>query len=129
MRGWLSIAIVLLVFFQPVHCAAADPPEGVIHAAIAAHVIAQFADVSTTEFAIGSGRFKEANPLVRWGVSDPVKIAILKGAFATGTSYVLLKIHKQHPWYALGVSAALTGIGAYAAGHNRRALVSAGLVK
>jgi uncharacterized protein DUF5658 len=106
----------------PAEC---DPPSTearIARWAIGAHVVAQVADTSTTQYAIGSGRFKEANPLLRWGVSDPVRLALIKGGFAVGASYFLLRIHRQHPRIALVTAGALAGITGWAAAHNRRAI-------
>lgn len=84
-----------------------NPPEGLVHTAIASNVVAQFADISTTQYALGRGGFREANPFLK-NFSSPVKMAIVKGSIATGSSYLLLKLHKKKPKTALVLASSLT---------------------
>lgn len=100
-----------------------SPPErhaGWIHAAVAAHVVAHFADISTTQFALGTGRYREANPVLRTVAGGPIRMAIVKGGIAVGTSYLLLRTHKRHPKLTV-VLAAVSAVGtSYVAARNAR---------
>jgi hypothetical protein len=113
MAGMSAYLLVALLAQSPTPIA-----EHVAHIAIASHAIAQAADLSTTEFLLGRGGFREANPVLQWASHDPVPMALVKGGFAVATSWVFLRYHKQHPKlvavFAFG-STALTG---YVAHHN-----------
>lgn len=85
----------------PVVEAEQEHRAGWLHLAIAAHVVAQMVDVSTTEYGIGTGRFREANPAMRWAARSPVTMGIAKGSLAVASSWALLRLHKQHPKAAL----------------------------
>lgn len=92
--------------------------DKIAHFAIAGHVIAQFADVSATEYALGKGGFREANPLLKWASKDPIPMAITKGLYATGTSFILEKLHKKHPKVAIGAAILSTVATGYVAHRN-----------
>jgi len=94
--------------------------EGWLHAAIAAHVVAQFADISTTQFALGTGRYREANPVLRPIMGGPIRMAIIKGTYATVTSYGLLKLHKTRPKTAFALAVLSTVATSYVAARNVR---------
>ena len=84
-----------------------EPHAKLTHVVIAANVVANFADISTTQYALGTGKFREANLFLK-NVQSPVKMAIVKGSIATGTSYLLIKLHKKKPKTALVLACALT---------------------
>lgn len=107
-----TFVLALVLAQQP------EPHRGWLHVAIGAHVLAQFADISTTEYALGTGRYREANPLMRGIANRPIRASLVKGGYAVGTSYLLLKLHRSHPRLAFGIaagSAVFTGI---VAAHN-----------
>jgi hypothetical protein len=85
---------------------------------IAAHGIAQAADLSTTEFLLGRGGFKEANPILKWASHDPIPMALVKGGVAVATSYVFIKYHKKHPQLVASISFASAGLTFYVAHRN-----------
>jgi hypothetical protein len=88
------------------------PLQKLAHLTIAAHVVSEFADVATTEYALGTGKFHESNPILKWATQDPIPMAIIKGSFTAGTSLLLLKLHHSHPKLAIlasSTSALLTG--------------------
>lgn len=93
---------------------------GLIHAAVAAHVIAHFADISVTQYAIGTGRYHEANPLLSGWAGGPIQMAIVKGGIAVGTSYLLLRIHKSHPKLTFVLAVASAAGTSYIAARNSR---------
>jgi hypothetical protein len=104
---------VLVLLLQATPPAPAPRLERVAHLVIGAHVVTQFADVSTTQYLIGTGRFHEANPAMRWIASGPRRMAIVKGSYAVGTSYLFLRYHKAHPKATIAAAAAhavLTGV-------------------
>ncbi len=82
-----------------------EPHPRLLHAAIAAHVIAQFADLSTTSYAMGRGGFYEHNPIMRPFAGSPVKLALVKGGYAVGTSYLFLRLHRTRPKLAFALAA------------------------
>lgn len=80
--------------------------QGLVRLSVSAHATAQFADATTTAYAMGRGGFREANPIARPFAGDPIKLAIFKGVYASGTSYLFLKLGKKKPMTAI-VGAAL----------------------
>ncbi len=92
--------------------------EKIAHVAIAGHVVANFADVSSTEWALGKGAFREANPLLKWASKDPIPMAIAKGSYAAGTAYLLLRLHKSHPKLAILAAVTSAGLTGYVAHRN-----------
>jgi len=125
MRVAASIVLLAMTAAPAAAQSPREPEPHVLHAAIAAAVIAQFADVATTEYALGTGRFREANPLLRWSATNPVRMAIVKGGIATASSYALLKIHKDHPKLAFTAAVVSTAATSYAAWRNSASLRSA----
>lgn len=124
------LALVFVLFAAPVSAQDRQaPPQApmtaehhavLTHAAIAAHVVAQFADVSTTSFAMGRGGFREANPVMRPFAGNPIRLALVKGAYATGTSYLLLKLHRTRPKTAFGLAVLSVVTTGYVARRNAR---------
>lgn len=104
--------------------ATVEKHAGWLHAAIAAHVVAQAADLSTTSFAMGRGGFRESNPMMRPFAGDPVRLALVKGAYAVGTSYLFLRLHKTRPKLAFALAAGTAAFTSYIAARNSRVVQS-----
>lgn len=113
------IAVVLLLTLVPV--AGAD--DGLFtHLAIGAYLAASGADLSTTEYAIGAKQGTEANPAFAPFVGKPWAAGVFKMSVAAGTSWALLKLHKEHPiWAAIAASGGATFFSLVAA-HNSQIL-------
>lgn len=97
----------------PVEAPTADPSRG-LTAALAAQVIAQMLDVSTTSAGIATGRGREVNPLMTWAVNDPLLLGLVKGAAAVGITLALLHAAKTQPkaaqiaaWLIAGMTTAV----------------------
>jgi hypothetical protein len=112
--------VLALSLLQPV----SEKPSGWLYTALAAHVVAQTLDVSTTAWGIGSGKVREANPLMRWAAGDPVLLGLVKGGFAVASTIALLKIHKKHPRAAMVVAIGITALTGYIAYRNAQTLRS-----
>lgn len=111
-----AAALVLLLAQAP----APERHAGWLHAAIAAHVIAQSADLSTTSYAMGRGGFRESNPVMRPFAGDPVRLALVKGGYAVGTSYLFLRLHRTRPRLAFVVATASAAFSSVIAARNAR---------
>ncbi len=101
------------------------PHQGWLRAAVAAHAVAQFADVSTTANAMGRGGFREVNPIARPFASDPIKLAVFKGTYAVATSYLFLKLGKSKPKTAIVGAVLHTVLTSWVAARNARTVRSA----
>lgn len=100
--------------------ATAEHHARLTHAAIGAHVVAQFADISTTQYALGTQRYREANPVLRQFGTGPVRMALVKGSYAVGTSYLLLKLHRTRPKLAFTLAVVSAVTTSYVAARNAR---------
>jgi hypothetical protein len=80
--------------------------ERFAHLTIAWHGIAQFADVATSEYHFGTGDFHEANPAMRWAAGTPLRMGIVKGIYAFGTTWLFIRYHKDHPKLVILASSA-----------------------
>lgn len=94
----------------------------VLHWLIGAQITAQFADLGTSEFAFGTGKFHEANVVMRPFSHDPVVMSLAKAAVGIGTTMAALKLHRSHPGLATFVLTAMAGSAAYSAISNERAI-------
>lgn len=84
--------------------------EMVNHLTIASYGIAAFVDISTTEYGLGRGIVREANPIQKYFTDHgPVAAGIAKGTMHVGIGYILLRYHKQHPKLVFWCTALLTG--------------------
>lgn len=94
-----------------------------LHSIIASYMVLQFADLSTTEYGIGEGVFREGNPIIAPLVNKgPVWAAAIKGSVATGISWWLLHDHGRHPRLSLIGSIVATSIESAVVVHNARLL-------
>lgn len=107
---------------QQIVLAQQEPRAGWLHTVLAAHVVAQMVDVATTEYAIGTGRFHEANPVMRWAAGTPLRMGLAKGGLAAASSWGLLTLHRQHPKLALVGTIASTAISVAVSTRNVRTL-------
>jgi hypothetical protein len=80
-------------FIAPTH----GPLKPWTHLAIGSTMVAHFADISTTAWALGKGGYAEANPVLKPFADDPVTLAIAKGGIATLAAYLMLRLHEGHP--------------------------------
>lgn len=112
-----KVAIVVLVLMAV--CRPATAGDGIFtHIAIASYIAASGADLSTTEYAIGAHKGTEANPAFAPFVGTPWAAGVFKMSVAAGTSWALLKLHKDHPtWAAIAATGGAVFFGAVAA-HN-----------
>lgn len=101
---------------------APEPHARILHAVLAAHVVAQTVDVATTEYALGRGVGREANPAMRWAARAPVRMGLAKGGYAAASSWALLVLHKRHPRAALIAGIASTAVGVVVSARNARAI-------
>jgi hypothetical protein len=91
--------------------------------AIAAFMIGQFADITTTEYGIGAGKIREANPLFRRAVEQgPVVAGLAKGTFAVLVSWIMLRAQIHHAKATFFTAFLLTGVQAYVTWHNAQLL-------
>lgn len=83
---------------------------------VGAFAVAQAADTNLTTWLLAQSgdRYREANPLVRPFAHQPVTLALVKSAAATGVSYALLRLGKSER-KRTRVAALVTGIGLTAA--------------
>lgn len=95
---------------------------GWLHAVIGANIVAHFIDISLTQYALGTGRFREANPILRGIGTGPVRMAVAKGSIAVGTSYLLIRHHKKNKKLTIGLGIASTVATGYIAARNARSL-------
>lgn len=120
MKG-LLVVVVALCIAAP---AAAQTPEWhprLIHAAIGASITTHFADIATTEYGLGTGRLREANPLMRWATDrGPLPAAAAKSLLALGSNYGLYRLHQAHPKWALVLSGVSTATISYVAYRNHQ---------
>lgn len=92
--------------------------DRVSHIAIGAFMVGQFSDAMTTEYCIGAGLCREANPLMRWANHQPVAMAMVKGGVATVASVALIKAHRIHAKATFLVTIGLTVGQAWLTVHN-----------
>lgn len=138
MTGHRAIFWLLLVFFLarpafgqpvpvaivPVHDFAAVERawSKAATVAIGGAMVGQFTDLAVTEYAIGAGVLREANPILAPLAHRPVEMAIAKGTMAVGVSYALVKLKQRHPKAAFWTAVVLAGVQAGVTWHNARAL-------
>ena len=91
-----------------------------VKVSVACSMVAHFADLSTTMYALGSGRGTELNPVLAPFSDQPLALAAVKGSAAVGANWALLELAADHPrWtFTLGAAQCL-GLSAVAA-HNAR---------
>ena len=104
----LLLAFVLLLAARPL---AAQTSDGLpLHIVLGGYMVSAFADLSVTEYYVGKGTVREANPLFRPAVEKgPVTAAIVKGSVHTAVAWWLLRAHAEHPKLAFWSAAALCG--------------------
>lgn len=95
-----------------------DPPEWLVHGAIASQGVGQFSDGLTTMYAMGTGGFTEANPLLRWAEDRPVWMGVAKGTVAAVLTYTLIRLHRTRPKTTLVAAIGLTVLQAWVTHHN-----------
>lgn len=95
--------------------------EGATHAAIASYTVFGFIDVATTEYLIGTGTVREANPVFKLAVDrGPVLAGFIKGSAHTAIAYLLVRTHQKKPRWTFWTAVSL-GVGqAYVDYHNAR---------
>lgn len=113
-----TLLLALLLAQAPQSAPTPERHAGWLHTAIAAHAIAQFADVSTTAWAMGRGGFRESNPIMRPFAGDPVKLAVFKGTYAVGTTYLFKKMHRKRPKTAFALAAGSAVVTSWVAHKN-----------
>jgi hypothetical protein len=103
------LARVLALVLLTAAPAAAQLPDGTVtHAVLGTYAVAAFVDISATEYGIGTGKFREHNPLFRWAVArGPTTAGVVKGSAHTAIVWWLLRQHKAHPTRTFWVSLAL----------------------
>ena len=95
----LPIALLLVLgFFAPKPVLASDGWP--THLAIGTYMTLNGMDLATTEYLLGAGKAREANPVLAPFSSSPVAFGAVKMGTASLTSYLLLRIHKTHPKWA-----------------------------
>jgi hypothetical protein len=85
---------------------------------ISVHVGMQMLDYGTTMFAMGTGRFIEANPAMKWAAKDPLKMGVAKAVVAVGSSLLLAKGAQNHPKVTCAASLGMSAIAGYAVHSN-----------
>ena len=70
------------------------------HIAIGTYMTLNGMDLATTEYLLGAGKAREANPILAPFSSNPVAFGAVKMGTASLTSYLLLRMHKAHPKWA-----------------------------
>ena len=97
----IASALFLLALAAPARAQTTTAPsarmERWTHAAIGASVVAHALDLSWTMYGIGTGRVREANPVLAPLVGNPTAFAVAKMGVAVGLNAVLLKQHKRKP--------------------------------
>ena len=113
-----TIVLVLILLALPRVTQAQDAHW--LHAALAGSMIVHGADISTTMYALGANPqgFREANPVLRQLVHDPVLFAVGKMGLATAVNYYLLRQHVRHPRLTFWASLAQTAVIGYVVHHN-----------
>ena len=112
-------SLLLVLSLSSAAAAPATPHPILTRVAIAAACMAQFADVATTEYAMGTGRAREANPIVAPFVHEgPIAAAVVKGAIWGGVSYALVRAHRTHPKGAIVAALAIAAGTSAVAWHN-----------
>ncbi len=93
-----------------------------VNISIVAMMSAHGADLSTTMFAIGSGRGREANPFFAPFTKKPIAAGAWKMGLASATSWALLRQRKKHPKVVFWMSVGLAGFYTSVAIHNSRVI-------
>lgn len=119
-----ALVVALALFSTPAAAQSREWNEKLVHAAIAAGIAAHAADLSTTSWALGrvGDRYKESNRALQWAADDPVQLAMAKVALAAGTTYSLVRLHRDHPKLALGAAIVQTVVVSYVAHRNASVL-------
>lgn len=92
---------------------------GHLHFVIAAMLVTQFADISTTEYGLGKGVIAEGNLLLKWSTNHgPIATAVVKGSVATGVAMFLIHKHRSHPKAVTVAAIIIGGVTGAAAYHN-----------
>lgn len=109
----------LIVLFAP-SVSHAQSDNWVLHSAIAAYITLQGADLSITEYKLGSHPpgVKEGNPLFAPFVDHPVAAGAFKMGVAASTSWILLHYHEKHPRLALWCAIASDWFYVWVVAHN-----------
>jgi hypothetical protein len=122
MRRILLIVVTLCVFLPK---PAAAQSETAAHLVIGAYVVAGFADTAQTAYCLGAKTCIEANPVLRplMGIGDQKGVAralTVKGLWHVGGSYLLLRMHKEHPKLAFWTGVAMASAQTAVVVHNAR---------
>jgi len=103
---------------------AAPPPpqlptglEPAMRAAVAWFVVAEAADYGTTQVALKRGRY-EGNPVMQWSADNPWQMLAVKAGVTVGFSWLMVKLHPQHPKLTLGLTVGVAGLLTAVAAHN-----------
>ena len=109
-----TFALLVLLIAAP--CAAQDRVTAV---ALGAYASLSAVDLAQTQWALGTGRFREANPSMAWA-TKPETMALLKVGSAAAIATMAWKIRKRKPKTALALAVGAAVIQGAVVIHNYR---------
>lgn len=121
--------VVLLALAWAVPASAQTPQTQedhplLLHTLIASQIVLQAADLSTSEYTFGRDpmHYHEANPALRWAQDKPVAMGVSKMSMAVTFSWILLKVHKQHPMLSVMMASLMDAVESAVVWSNHRQL-------
>jgi hypothetical protein len=103
---------------------APDAVVVVTRVALAESVVAAVVDLAVTEYGIGAGQFREANPMLRRFDRQPTQMGIAKGVMVVVPTYIVLRLMPSHPKWALVTALSMAAVNTYVATRNTQLLGS-----
>jgi len=93
-----------------------------VNVAIGSYMTLQGADLSVTSYMLGARSAREMNPLLAPFSDKPVVFGAVKMGIATGTSFMLLRLHREHPKLAFVMAVIGSGVYSGVVYHNSKLL-------
>ena len=109
------LALLLLLLAAP--CAA----QSKVSVGLAAYVSLSAVDLAQTQRALGTGRYREANPAMAWA-TKPEAMAVVKVAGTAAVVTAALKLRKSHPKAALALAVGACVVQGAVVAHNARTI-------
>ena len=101
MRPLLRSGLLSLALALGLAAPAAAQDSRWLHAALGAFMAAQGADLASSMWCRGAATCQEANPILRPMQDAPVGFGATKMTIAAGQTWLLLRMHNEHPKLAL----------------------------